>query len=235
MRSLLLCGIFNRLYCKQSRKCDNIVYTGLSTQVICLYNGVKEMEHFQNIVKDVLLALYQYINGAVVLSVLFMFVYLAAEKRGWKQLVRDWIQNFKTQKHFRRVFFLAFYTAMILLRTVICRSYWTKPLQNVIGTWGIYDNNGNIYTEGIENIVLMLPFIFLLFWTFREKIFKKGFGFWIVICKSILTAFSFSALIEFCQLMFRLGTFQLSDIFFNTLGGLAGGIIYWLICRNYKN
>ena len=27
----------------------------------------------------------------------------------------------------------------------------------------------------------------------------------------------------------RLGTFQISDLFFNTIGGLVGGIIYFLV------
>ena len=31
------------------------------------------------------------------------------------------------------------------------------------------------------------------------------------------------------QLFLRLGTFQISDLFFNTIGGLAGGIIYFLV------
>ena len=28
------------------------------------------------------------------------------------------------------------------------------------------------------------------------------------------------------QLLLRLGTFQLSDIFYNTVGGVAGGLVY---------
>lgn len=31
------------------------------------------------------------------------------------------------------------------------------------------------------------------------------------------------------KLFLRLGTFQISDLFFNTIGGLAGGIIYFLV------
>ena len=36
-------------------------------------------------------------------------------------------------------------------------------------------------------------------------------------------------MIEFTQLLFHLGTFQISDLFFNKIGGLAGGIIYFLV------
>jgi glycopeptide antibiotics resistance protein len=29
------------------------------------------------------------------------------------------------------------------------------------------------------------------------------------------------------QLFLRLGTWQVSDLFFNTLGGTIGGLVYW--------
>uniref|UniRef100_UPI0018EF1CC3 VanZ family protein n=1 Tax=Enterococcus faecium TaxID=1352 RepID=UPI0018EF1CC3 len=42
-------------------------------------------------------------------------------------------------------------------------------------------------------------------------------------------AFYFSAIIEFLQLFLRLGTFQISDFVYNTLGGILGVILYKLI------
>lgn len=39
--------------------------------------------------------------------------------------------------------------------------------------------------------------------------------------------------IELTQLLLRIGSFQLSDLFYNTLGGFLGGAIYWL-CRKRK-
>ena len=39
-------------------------------------------------------------------------------------------------------------------------------------------------------------------------------------------AFIFSVSIEMPQLLLRLGTFQLSDIFYNTVGGVIGGVCY---------
>ena len=41
----------------------------------------------------------------------------------------------------------------------------------------------------------------------------------------------FSFMIEFAQLLFHLGTFQISDLTYNTLGGAVGGVIY---CIGYK-
>ena len=34
--------------------------------------------------------------------------------------------------------------------------------------------------------------------------------------------------LDLMQLFLRLGTFQLSDIFYNTLGGLLGSLIYYI-------
>ena len=35
-------------------------------------------------------------------------------------------------------------------------------------------------------------------------------------------------MIEFTQLLFHLGTFQISDLTYNTLGGAVGGVIYYI-------
>ncbi|WP_347046079.1 VanZ family protein [Blautia wexlerae] len=47
-------------------------------------------------------------------------------------------------------------------------------------------------------------------------------------------AFGFSLMIEMLQLLLRLGTFQLSDIFYNTVGGVLGGMCYWGIIKIKK-
>ena len=47
-------------------------------------------------------------------------------------------------------------------------------------------------------------------------------------------AFIFSIVIEVLQLLLRLGTFQLSDIFYNTVGGVVGGVCYWGVMRVRK-
>ncbi|RHU86420.1 VanZ family protein [Ruminococcus sp. OM08-7] len=51
----------------------------------------------------------------------------------------------------------------------------------------------------------------------------------------IVVAFSF--IIEFLQLLFHLGTFQISDLCYNTLGGTIGGEIYFVSykLKNEKN
>ena len=40
--------------------------------------------------------------------------------------------------------------------------------------------------------------------------------------------------IEMLQLLLRLGTFQLSDIFYNTVGGVLGGLMYCVVIKARK-
>ena len=41
-------------------------------------------------------------------------------------------------------------------------------------------------------------------------------------------------LIEMLQLLLRLGTFQLPDIFYNTVGGVVGGLVYYATMKARK-
>ena len=66
-----------------------------------------------------------------------------------------------------------------------------------------------------------------LLWTFGERILKDH-RFVNIAKISIGVSFCFSFAIEAAQLIFRVGTWQLSDLFYNTLGGFIGGLIYWI-------
>ena len=95
------------------------------------------------------------------------------------------------------------------------------------------DGNIVLTTECFENTALMFPFTILLMWSIQDKkITLDGFKNVILIC--IKTSFGFSVCIEFLQLFLRVGTFQISDIFYNTLGGGLGGVVYWGLCAVRK-
>lgn len=193
----------------------------------------KMLEMIKSILTNVLTALYQPFGFAILLAVLFMFVYLIAAEQGWKVLFRKWWMEFKDNKRFRRLFYLSFYSAMILFRTLLNRNMWENPLSNVMGSWGLHDQNGEFTTEAIENFILFIPFTMLLLWAMKEAN-GKELGKWTqALWKSMEIVFLFSLLIEFTQLFLRLGTFQLSDLVYNTLGGAVGGFLYW-ICQKIK-
>ena len=183
-----------------------------------------------------LTALYQPFWFALLLSIMIMFFYMFCYKpkgsgRGCKKAVKVWIGNFKEELFFRKLFLLVFFTVMILFRTLLNRNMWANPLSDVMGGWWIWskssDGTVTLTTECFENVLLMLPFTAILMWTAKEKLLKK-IDFRNIVWKCTQTAFIFSVFIEFLQLFLRLGTFQLSDIFYNTLGGFLGGAIYWI-------
>lgn len=103
-----------------------------------------------------------------------------------------------------------------------------------MGGWGIWETeNGEqkLTTECIENLIMMVPFSAVVVWTFEEKIrnsLKK------ILWQSGKIAFCFSISIEMLQLLLRLGTFQLSDVFYNTVGGMIGGLMYCVVMKARK-
>lgn len=185
------------------------------------------VEIVKKILTNVLEALYRPFGFAIIIAVFFMFLYMFAGECGWKVVLRKWLQNFKTSSAFRCIFLLAFYVAMIAFQTLLNRNIWANPLSDVIGVWGLYNANGELTTEVIENLALFIPFTILLLCSFKEKIVGQIVKLSMVVWKSVKIVFLFSLSIEFLQLFLRLGTFQLSDLFYNTLGGFIGGLIYW--------
>ena len=178
------------------------------------------------ILTNILTALYQPFGFSLLLSFFAMFFYLYAYHptnagNGWKSAIVAWWQEFKRDCKFRKLFVLAFVTSMILFRTLLNRNLWMNPLSNVMGGWGIWETvNGErqLTTECIENVILMMPFTGMVMWTFDVE---KG-----VVWKSTKLGLIFSVSIEMLQLLLRLGTFQVSDIVYNTLGGMLGGLCY---------
>ena len=172
------------------------------------------------ILTNILTALYEPFGFSLLLSFLAMFFYLYAYEptaagKGWKNALVTWYQKFK--------------------ESVFFQNLWMNPLSDVMGGWGIWETaNGEqkLTTECIENIIMMLPFTSMVIWTFQEKVGSS--------CKKILwysgkIAFIFSISIEMLQLFLRLGTFQLSDLFYNTVGGALGGLMYYAVMKARKH
>lgn len=89
-------------------------------------------------------------------------------------------------------------------------------------------SDGTLSTELIENIFLFIPFSMLVLWALEDKILKGRKDFLQICYGTIKISFLFSLGIELCQIVLRVGTFQISDLVTNTGGGLIGGIIYWI-------
>lgn len=188
----------------------------------------------EKILTNILTALYEPFGFSLLLSFLAMFLYLYAYEpqdagKGWKSAIVTWYQKFKESVFFRKLFLLAFVTSLILFRTLLNRNLWMNPLSNVMGGWSLWETvNGErqLTTACIENVIMMVPFSTMVMWTFnmRDKI----------LWQSGKIAFLSSALIELLQVFLRLGTFQLSDIVYNTVGGIIGGILYYIAIKIRK-
>lgn len=192
------------------------------------------------ILTNILTALYEPFGFSILLSFLVMFFYLYAYEpqeagKGWKNAIVTWYQKFKESVFFRKLFLLAFVTSLVLFRTLLNCDLWMNPLSKVMGGWGIWEtvnDEQQLTTECIENVIMMVPFSAGVMWTFEEKIgnsWKK------ILWQSGKIAFCFSISIEMLQLLLRLGTFQLSGIFYNTVGGVLGGLIYYGIMKVRKH
>ena len=168
------------------------------------------MELLGKIITNILTALYEPFGFSLLLSFLAMFFYLYAYEpgeagKGWKCALVTWYERFKGSVFFRKLFLLAFVTSMI--------------------------GEQALTTEGIENVIMMVPFTGVLMGTFEEK---TGNSWRKILWDSGKTALIFSVSIETLQLLLRLGTCQLSDIFYNTVGGVIGGLMYYGIRKARK-
>ena len=81
-----------------------------------------------------------------------------------------------------------------------------------------------IGTHGLEFLVIILEIMVSIVGNSWKKI----------LWYSGKIAFIFSISIEMLQLLLRLGTFQLSDIFYNTVGGVLGGLMYCAVMKARK-
>lgn len=99
------------------------------------------LEVLAKILRNILTALYEPFGFSLLISFLAMFFYLYAYEpihagKGWKNAIVTWYQKFKESVFFRRLFFLAFVTSLILFRTLLNRQLWMNPLSDVMGGLG---------------------------------------------------------------------------------------------------
>lgn len=189
------------------------------------------LENLKAVIKNVLIEIYHPFGFALILSALFMYVYKQCDS--WKTAIKRWINWFRTDASFRKMFIFIAYLVIILYRTLTNRGMAINTVDNVIGIWKINNFDENYKQIVLVNLVLFIPFTILLFWNFALKL-LKNLKFTTIILQSLKITYLFSLAIEFLQLFLRTGVWQISDLFFNTLGGIIGGILYWIVL-NIKN
>lgn len=186
----------------------------------------------ESIINDLFLSIYRYLGFGIVFGTVTMLAWPEISRKGIDLILKTFISELKHNSLYRWKFIFFIYLFMVLSRTLICRNIWQSPWANVIGEWGIYTAEGTYNTEGLLNILLFAPLTLFGLLGFHAYIESKcditSISVILFVLKYSLT---FSLTIELCQLFLRLGTFQLSDIAQNTIGGIIGAVLYLIICK----
>lgn len=196
-----------------------------------------------SVLKDIFLAFYQAFFFASSFAYFAMYFYLLSFSsytggKGMRNSIRIWNRTFKRSQVFRWLYIDIFFIVIVIFKTLLNREVTNNPLSDVLGRWWIVIENletgETIYNNDmIENFVMLMPFSYINIGVLTSVGYNLKFK--QMAAFSIASAFSFSMLIETAQLIFHLGTFQLSDLFFNTFGSLFGGVMFYLWSRLKMN
>lgn len=167
------------------------------------------------IIKDLTAALRYLPVGLAIGGIVFLLLFL---------INRRMIRNNRQPIPVAALTCLWFYVGIMLCTTVWFReaSGSSKIDMEILSTWGINNRNNALV---VENVLLFVPYGFLLPWVFERT---RGFlrtGFW-----GLLT----SVCVEVLQLATGRGYFQIDDILTNTLGALIGFLGFALVRFIFK-
>lgn len=172
---------------------------------------------------------------SLVLTLLASFFYLYCNDpvgagEGYRAALLGWERKVRASSFFRRLLALFLYTSIVLFSTLLGRGFFADPLANAVSGWRLWTigSDGSIMPviSSLENVAMLLPFTFLLLWTYGDRLAPSG-DVRSIVWRTTKVAFVLSLSIEMLQLVLHLGTWQLSDITYNTLGGSLGGLLWW--------
>lgn len=129
---------------------------------------------------------------------------------------------------------ILFYISLILNMTVFRRLSLPEhdPFSKIFGGWGIEDMIYYYDFSSIFNIIMFLPLCTVLF-IFIKAALNRNITDKKLTLISFLCGFVFSCAIEALQIILKAGTFQIADIFYNTLGGVLSAGIFILLRKIY--
>lgn len=128
--------------------------------------------------------------------------------------------------------FGSFYFSELLYSTLFSRiNTKINPLMNIWGEWSVFDGETIMFLNfrPLQNILLFVPLCLVIY--LFSRLIKKRIKPKQLLFVTFITSFSLSLLIELMQLVTCLGTFQISDLVYNTLGGVLGALIVIFISK----
>ena len=109
------------------------------------------------------------------------------------------------------------YIVIIFYFAVLNRDYGVGTALRLNLFWGYNNPDDDILRDNILNIVLFMPIGILVGLITKKKKMVKALAIGLII----------SLTIECLQLLFKKGTFDVDDLFNNSLGALIGGLLVW--------
>lgn len=183
--------------------------------------------------KELFDSFFRFLPQSVIFAVLVMFLIIQLKDTDIKALSKVWIDSFKKHKFFRHQFLFFLYLYMIISKTIFSRTTQQNPFNRIMEGWLIEKNDKGVYNfEAIENFLFFIPYIFLFYAAFLDR--SQKYKLFTLIKKAFVISFSTSLAIECVQSLFRIGTFQFSDLTYNVLGGIAGALIYYFYTEFIK-
>ena len=163
-----------------------------------------------------------YIPKAIIILILLSFSYLfICDNRG---NVRERIKNLFLYKKWILAFLL--YSTLLVMGTIFERDL-VNPYSNIFHFYG-FVIDGNINEDAIKNLLIFMPFSYLFIMSFNpQRPFRTTF----------FLSLTVSSCIELLQLIFWLGFFQLEDIIYNSISGIIGCALWYLVngvSKKYK-
>lgn len=182
------------------------------------------MAYLLRVITDISQTIQTQLIPVVAMSIVCLFAYRYVTLVGWEKAKNGLRHDLLEDPQTRRVMVCFVILLMVIFKTLLQRERFWNPFVNIMGNWSLHNEDGSINTEFIENILMFIPLLFCLYWAFPEIANgTKG-----ILKKTLKISFFSSLTIEILQVVLWIGTFELSDLFCNTVGGLIGGSLYIL-------
>ncbi|MCH5320244.1 MAG: VanZ family protein [Eubacterium sp.] len=169
----------------------------------------------------------EYLLATLIIAILTLLIYIIISK------IKK--QKISKSKAISLLAFSSYFSLMLNISLIHRIGTEIDKTANIFDEWSIFDVESSMYLnlKPIYNVILFLPMCFVLFF-FIKSFFNKAYGSKRLLIYSTVISFSTSLFIELTQLIFNLGTFQLSDLVYNTTGGLIGALTC-IIIRKITN
>lgn len=162
--------------------------------------------------------------SSIIIGVLIIYVIEYKKEKNFFKILKKLRIKYIKDKRGKWKFLFFVYISFILQKTILNRTFGANnnlelalTIPNILE---ISEDRNNI--GAIENLIFFIPYTFFLLQSFSLRKLKS-------IKYILILNFITSLTIEILQYVTTLGTFQLSDLLYNTLGGVIGYIIYRII------